>query len=49
MERLRCFIEDKTPISGICCDESPIIRTRKGTRHDTISSLVFLFYVGVAH
>lgn len=29
MERLRCFIEDKTPISGICRDESPIIRTKK--------------------
>ena len=28
MERLRCFIEDKIPISGICRDESPIIRTR---------------------
>ena len=41
MERLRCFIEDKTPISGICRDESPIIRTKKqGT---ALLYLVFLY------
>ena len=44
-KRLRSYIEDEIPLSGVCCDESPIIRTKK--RRTALLFSVFFLQMGL--